>query len=386
MSDVEARLREALADELPGAVELRHAIHADPHVSGQEAPTAARVAAAIGVGEQSAVANTGRLIRLGDGSCVVLRAELDALPVAERTGASWAAVGDAMHACGHDVHLAAVTAVARAVHRVLGPAAGLAVLLQPREERAPSGAQDVVADGILHRIGAQAVIAAHVQPQVADGTIAVTAGAVNASTDEFEVTITGSGGHVGYPHTVDDPIAALCQTALNLQALTPRSVDPVHGAVCMIGQIAGGTAVNVIPDRATAAGSLRLMRAEDREPTIARMRRIVRDTAAVHGCDGLLQVVEGEPVLVNDPDLAEATAIRLAGMGHTTTGDFRSFGADDFSYYGHQHPALMMFVGAGTVHGLHDSRFLPDDHVVGAVADALLAGYLAARDGQTIGE
>ncbi|TWP36770.1 M20 metallopeptidase family protein [Leekyejoonella antrihumi] len=374
------RLRAALAEELPAATRLRHAIHADPHISGQENPTAELVADAIGVGDWVTVADTGRLTRLGEGPCVVLRAELDALPLTEQTGVAWAATGIAMHACGHDVHLAAVTAVARAIHAVSGPTANVAVLLQPREERAPSGAQDVVASGILHRIGTRAVVAAHVQPQVAAGTITVTPGVVNASTDEFQVTITGSGGHVGYPHTVHDPIAALCQTALNLQALVPRSVDPIHGAVCMIGCIHAGTANNVIPDRASAAGSLRLMRPDDREPTLERMRQIVQHTATAHECTGQLTVTEGEPVLANDPTLASATTSWLTTMGHTTTDNFRSFGADDFSYYGHQHPALMMFVGTGGDHGLHDTRFLPDDRTIATVAEALLAGYLAATN------
>lgn len=372
------QLRAALAEELPGAIALRHTIHADPHLSGAEGPTAALVADAIGLGDGETVAGTGRLIRVGDGPCVVLRAELDALPIVEQTGADWAAGGEAMHACGHDVHLAGLAAVARAIHRVRGEDAGLAVLLQPREERAPSGARDVVEEGVLTRIEPRAVVAAHLQPRVPAGVIAVTPGVVNASADEFEVTITGSGGHVGYPHTVHSPVTALCQTVLSLQSLTPAGVDPIQGAVCMVGRVESGTTNNVIPERASASGSLRLMRLEDREPTIERMRRIVEHTAAAHGCVGELSVVLGEPVLVNDPGLAAATTGWLSAMDHPTVDDFRSFGADDFSFYGHHAPALMMFVGTGGDHGLHDARYLPGDETVGTVADALLAGYLAA--------
>ncbi|MFC6704845.1 M20 metallopeptidase family protein [Flexivirga alba] len=376
--DLVRRLRAALAEELSGAIALRHTIHADPHLSGEEGPTAELVAAAIGTGDGATVADTGRLIHVGDDPCVVLRAELDALPIVEQTGADWAADGGVMHACGHDVHLAALTAVARAVHRVRGEDSALAVLLQPREERAPSGARDVVEERVLSRIQPRAIVAAHVQPRVQAGVIAVTPGVVNASADEFEVTVSGSGGHVGYPHTVQSPITALCQTVLNLQSLTPAGVDPMHGAVCMVGCVQSGTTNNVIPEQASAYGSLRLMRLEDREPTVERMRRIVEHTAAAHGCVGELNVVLGEPVLVNDPGLATATTGWLKELGHPTTDDFRSFGADDFSFYGHHVPALMMFVGTGGDHGLHDARYLPGDDTVGTVADALLAGYLAA--------
>lgn len=372
------RLRAALAEELPDAIALRHTIHADPHLSGEEDATAALVADAVGAGDGVTVAGTGRLIRVGDGPCVVLRAELDALPIVERTGVDWAAAGGAMHACGHDVHLAALTAVVRAIRRVRGADAALGVLLQPREERAPSGARDVVEDGVLARIEPRAIVAAHVQPRVPAGVVAVTPDVVNASADEFEVTVTGSGGHVGYPHTVHSPIGALCQTVLNLQALTTAGVDPIHGAVCMVGQIESGTTNNVIPEQASASGSLRLMRPEDREPTIERMRRIVEHTAAAHGCSGRLSVVLGEPVLVNDRGLAAAATGWLKELGHPTTDDFRSFGADDFSFYGHHAAALMMFVGTGGEHGLHDARYLPGDDTVSTVADALLAGYLAA--------
>lgn len=378
-SDATVRqLRAVLAEELPAAIALRHTIHADPHLSGEEGPTAALVADAIGAGAGVPVAGTGRLIPVGDRPCVVLRAELDALPIVEQTGANWAADGGVMHACGHDVHLAALTAVTRAIRRVCGENAALAVLLQPREERAPSGARDIVEKGVLLRIGPGAIVAAHLQPRVPAGVIAVTPGVVNASADEFEVTVTGSGGHVGYPHTVHSPIAALCQTVLNLQSLASAGVDPIHGAVCMVGRIESGTTNNVIPERASASGSLRLMRLADREPTLERMRQIVEHTAAAHGCVGELSVVLGEPILVNDRDLATATSAWLKELGHPTTDDFRSFGADDFSFYGHHAPALMMFVGTGGEHGLHDARYLPADETVGIVAEALLAGYLAA--------
>src|ERR1022692_809483 len=144
-----AVLRAGLARELSKAVQLRHDLHADAELSGSEHRTAARVAAALGAGDAPPVAGTGRIVRIGpqDGPCIAIRAELDALPILEQTGAPWAARTGAMHACGHDVHLAALTAfgrAARAAHLQAGLPAALLAVLQPREEIYPSGARDIV--------------------------------------------------------------------------------------------------------------------------------------------------------------------------------------------------------------------------------------------------
>ena len=206
-TDFAARLRAALRDELPAAVALRHTLHAAPHLSGAEDPTTAAVVGALGLGEGVPVSGTGRLVATAPGA-VALRAELDALPVVEATGAPWSATGTAMHACGHDVHLAAVVAVTRAV-AAADPDRPVAALLQPREEGSPSGAADVVRGGMLDRLDVTAVVAAHVQPQLTPGVVDVTPGLVNASADEFEIVVEGHGGHAGYPHTVRDPVVAL---------------------------------------------------------------------------------------------------------------------------------------------------------------------------------
>lgn len=371
------RLLDALGDELPAAVELRHRVHADPRPSGNEADTAAAVAAALGeVGV--VVGGTGRLVRLGpQPPRVVLRAELDALPIEERTGVPWASRNGCMHACGHDVHLAALVAAARAVAATGG---SVAALLQPREEANPSGAAEIVASGVLGRGEVGAVIAAHLQPAVAAGTMAVTPGVVNASADELEIVVTGRGGHAGYPHTVADPVLALSAVVVALQQLPARRIDPVHGAVCMITQLSAGSAGNVVPERAAARGTLRLMNAADRRNAARLVGDIARSIAGGYGCAAEVAVIDGEPVVDNDPVLARAAGALLADHGWRVRTDFRSFGADDFSHFSAVAPALMVFVGAGSPGrpGLHDPEFLPPDEAVGEVAQALLAGYVAS--------
>ena len=368
------RLTAALEDELPGATQLRHRLHADPRLSGDEHDTADAAVAALGAGAGVEVAGTGRIVRIGD-SPVALRSELDGLPLTERSDVAWRARGAAMHACGHDVHLAAVVAASRAI-RACG--LGVTAVLQPREEGAPSGAHDVVAEGALARFGIEAMIGAHVQPAVPAGTMAVTPGLVNASVDEFEIVMTGRVGHAGYPHTVADPILALAATTVNLQQLPARRVDPVYGAVCVVTEVHSGTSANVIPGEARARGTLRLMQDEDRAVMAAALESVVENTAAAYGCTARVRLVEGEPSLRNDPRLAAATAAVLRESGYPVVADFRSFGADDFAYYCRAIRALMIFVGVAGP-GLHDPLFVPPDDTVRSVAHALLAGYVAAQ-------
>jgi amidohydrolase len=380
LEELHEKLRDAVADELTGAVALRHRLHADPRLSGSEEDTAAAVVAALDAGPGVRVAETGRAVRIGgDGPPVALRAELDALPITERTAVPWASPTGVMHACGHDVHLAALVAVGRAAARI-GVDVPMLMLLQPREEAAPSGAADIVDSGLLAAERVRAVIAAHVQPRVAAGMIAVTPGPVNAATDEFEITITGRGGHAGYPHTTRDPVLALCQTVVSLQQIASRRFDPVLGAVCSVGEISGGSAVNVVPGSASARGTIRVMREEDRATAASMITEIVTHTAAAYGCEGTVQLILGEPVLVNDPELAAGAAQRLDRIGVPTEVSFRSYGADDFSYYCQSGRGLMLFVGLGADDGtgLHHELFLPDDTAIPLVAEALLAGYLAA--------
>jgi amidohydrolase len=377
------RLRADLAAELGAAVALRHELHADAEPSGSEFRTAARVAAALGAPDAPAVAETGRLIRIGrpDGPCVALRAELDALPITEQTGAQWASRTGAMHACGHDVHLAALTAVGRAVRAADArgelPVPVLAVL-QPREEAIPSGARDLVASGALAAHEPAAIVAVHLQHQVPAGTVAAAVGTVNAATDDIEITVEGLGGHAGYPQLAADPVVALCQSVLALQHAVSRRSDPTHAVVISIGMLRAGQAANVLPSTAVALGTLRVLDEADRPGLHAMVREIVEHTCLAYGCRGIVGIHQGEPALVNDEALTTAVWPWLRDAGFAVDTTFRSCGADDFSYYGPGGRTLMLFLGSGGSHTLHHPEFLPGDEMVGQVASALLAGYLGA--------
>ncbi len=376
--ELAARWRDEVAVHLPAAVDLRHVLHADPRVGGEEGPTAQAVVDWLGLGEGRVVATTGRLLRTGpdDGPAVALRAELDGLPIVETTGVPWASGNGAMHACGHDVHLAGLACAVRAARRLELPAP-LLVLLQPREEGADSGARDALADGALD--GVAAAVAAHVQPRLPAGVVAATPGPVNAATDEFTVTVTGRGGHSGYPHTVDDSVLALAAVVVALQQVGARRIDPTVGVACMVNQVRAGSANNVVPGSAVGSGTVRTMRPEDREAAHRAITDIATAVAAGHGCTAEVRIDLGEPVLVNDVDLAVRAGEVLTSLGREVDPTFRSFGSDDFSHYGKVTPSLMMFLGTGSQRGgLHDASYLPDDAYVATVAEALIAGYCAA--------
>jgi amidohydrolase len=248
---------------------------------------------------------------------VAVRTELDGLPVREQTGSAWASTNGSMHACGHDVHMAAVVAACRSARQLDLPVQLLA-LLQPREEGADSGAADVVAEGGIEGIGA--VVAAHLQPQLPPGVVGVTAGPVNASLDELTITVRGRGGHSAYPHTVDDSVLALSAIVVSLQQLAARRIDPVTGVACMVNRLRAGSANNVVPDVAVGSGTVRTMNARDRGLAHEALRDIATHVAASHGCSAEVDIARGEPPLVNDVLLAPATALLLERRGHAPSG------------------------------------------------------------------
>jgi amidohydrolase len=376
--DLVARWRAGVQTLLDDAVALRHELHAAPFLGGLESPTAQRVADWIGLGDGEVVAGTGRLLRVPGavGPAIGVRAELDGLPVEESTGVDWASTNGAMHACGHDVHLAGLAAVVRAAAPLDLPRT-LAVLLQPREEGVDSGAQDIIDGGGL--AGIEAVVAAHMQPRVTSGVIAVTPGPVNAALDTFRIEVSGRGGHSGYPHTVDDSVLAVSAVVVALQQLGARRIDPTAGVACMVNQVRAGSADNVVPARAVCSGTVRTMREEDRETAHRAIEDIAVSVAAGYGCRAVATIERGEPVLSNDVGLAVRTSEILSGLGHAVEPTFRSFGSDDFASYCEHVRGLMVFVGTGAERGgLHDASYLPDDAYVGTVADVLIAAYCAA--------
>jgi amidohydrolase len=384
--DLLQKLLRSLEHELPDAIKLRERLHAAAEPSHQEHATARLVAEALGAQAVERVLRTGLMARVGPpGEAVAVRAELDALPIEEETGVPFAATGGSMHACGHDVHMAALIALFRAARRIESSLhKPLLALFQPSEEAYPAGADLIVREGALGG-KADTIVAAHVHPEVPWGTLSVEAGPVNASSDNLRITVEGSGGHGAYPHRTRDPILALSHVVVALQSLVSRRVDPMHAAVFSIGWVRAGTAENVIPDVAEAGGTLRILDPEDREPLRETAIRIVETTARAHDCTASVEVTQGEPATVNDEVLAWEARSLLPAAGFEPAPAMRSCGSDDFGFYGKTSPTLMVFVGIKDAPGtpdvpLHHPRFLPSDEAVGAVARAQALALAAAAN------
>jgi amidohydrolase len=393
--DTLARLLDAIERELPRAIDLRHRLHSRPELSHEEHATAAAVAAELPV-VCTTVAGTGLIARVdskggegegggkGDGAAVAVRAELDGLPMEERTDAPFRAAGGAMHACGHDVHMAALVALARAAH-ALGDAlpAPLLAIYQPSEEAYPSGAEQLLSE--LATLAPAAIVAAHVHPELPWGSVALDLGAVNASCDYVEITVTGEQSHGAYPHRGRDPILAIAQIVVALHAEVGRRIDPLAPAVLTVGVLEGGSVENVIPPRARARAALRAHRPDDRLALRQLVEEVVSGVAAAHGCRSSLELTPGEPALENDPAIVTGARELLPGAGLAPAAEWRSCGSDDFAFFGTlgATPIAMGFVGLDGADGfqtrpLHHPELLPPDDAVGAVARTQAVLYLAA--------
>ncbi|WP_432877877.1 M20 metallopeptidase family protein [Kribbella sp. CA-245084] len=372
-------LEQALAAQLGAAVELRHRLHADPRPSGKEHDTAELLMAELGVVDAPDIAG-GRIVRVGDpdGPAIAVRAELDALPVAESNDVPWASRNGSAHLCGHDVHMAALVAVVRAL-RVVGPPVPLVAVFQPREETVPCGAKDLAGSAELSTHDIRAFLGVHLQPRLAEGRFSAAPGPVNASADEFFVTVTGTPGHAAYPHLTRDPVLAAAATVMALQTVVSRRLDPTHPAVLSVTTISGGDSPNVVTGEVTFSGTIRAFHQSDRDEMVRLLTEVSSSTAAAYGCSARVRVGFGEPVLTNDADLAAAATKELVAAGFESAPPYLSCGADDFSFYGTRYPSLMVFLGVGSGGpGLHHPGFLPADEMVAKVAKAMLAGYLAA--------
>lgn len=368
-------------DDIAG---LRKTIHQNPCVSGQEQPTTDLMRNALGI-DLEPIADTGAIGRVGpqDGPAVGIRGELDALPVTEETGAEWSSTSEAMHACGHDVHLAALAGVVKAAKRLDLPF-GLVPVLQPREETYPSGALDIAESGKLQAMDVRHVIGAHVHPAVPMGAVAAGSGFVNAAAGEISVTVTGKGGHGAYPHNGRDAAVPTAQIAVGMPEVVRRVADPMEPALVSIGTISVGQgAANVLPRTGRIFATVRSTNTATNERIVDAVTAMATGFAQGYGCSVEVDYKPGEPELVNAPMLADRFGAYADSLGIDNAETMRSMGADDFSFYGEICPSLMCFVGVADgndMPSLHDPTFLPADNALTNVGKAMIAGYLAAAD------
>ncbi|GAA2739804.1 MULTISPECIES: M20 metallopeptidase family protein [Kitasatospora] len=354
-----AGLRAAAEALQPELVELRRALHREPEI-GLEVPlTRAKVLAALdGLGLEIVLGErlgsvTAVLRGARPGPTVLLRADVDALPVQEDTGLPYASeLPGAMHACGHDLHTAALVGAARLLAERREEIAGSVVLMfQPGEEGA-GGAALMVAEGVLEASGERpvAAYALHVGASLLpSGWVATRPGPVLAASDSLRVVLRGRGGHGSSPHLALDPVPAACEAVLALQSMVTRRFDAFDPVVLTVGSLHAGTAENVIPDEAVFAATIRSFSPEARTKVLAEALRVVRGVAEAHGLAVDAKIDEGYPVTVNDP--AEAayaadTARTLLGADRYVEMPRPVTGSEDFGVLAALVPGAYLMVGA----------------------------------------
>lgn len=354
-------------------VELRRTIHRRPELGFEEHETQAlieRELDAIGV-EHRRIATTGvvGVVRGAlPGHVVGLRADMDALPITERSGVPFASeIPGKMHACGHDAHTAMLLGAARVLHEMRDTLKGAIVLLFQPAEEGPGGAEPMIAQGALDDPKVEAVVMLHVDVRLAPGTVGITPGGVNASADELYITVRGKGGHGAYPHTATDTIPAASAIVLALQNIAARETDPLKSVVVTIGTIAGGYRNNVIADEVQMSGTLRAHDPQIRDGLDARVRRIVDNIAAAYNTSAAVRIVRGYPPVVNNSELAENFAAYL--RANTTIDVERpapTMGAEDFAYFAQAVPGVHVRLGirseaAESVYPGHSPEFRIDE-------------------------
>lgn len=353
------------------AVVLRDRLRAVPERAHEEVETAAAIEGRLGQ-PTARFAGTGLMFAVGETTGgIVVRAELDAVELQ---------AGPA-HACGHDVHMAALVALVEAARAAGSLPAPLWAVFQPSEEAYPSGAEALVRTGIVST--ARASVACHVHPDIQWRTLAISAGDVNAACDNFEIRVTGAGGHAAYRHRSADPVLALADIVTTLHAVLPRRVDPLRSAVVAVGELHAGSSPSVIPTVARATGTLRTFTDADRHALADGVRTVTERVAAAHGCGSAVTITPGEPVLSNDGRLVDAALARAPAAGLRPQTGWRSCGADDFAFLGSVAPLTMAYLGLEgapdfTPYPLHHSQFRPPDPAVREVAVALAVLYAAA--------
>ena len=371
-------------------VSLRRELHQRPELSGQEAGTArvvARVLDELDIPHRTGVAGHGVVADLPGPAGVprvALRADMDALPIQEETGLPFASLHDGvMHACGHDGHTAMLLGAAALLARDRDLPAPVRLIFQPSEELG-SGARDMIAAGALDDTAF--IFGGHVDRHFAPGSIVVTEGPVNASSDTFTIEIVGQGAHGARPHESIDAVVVGSLMVMALQTIVSREIDPAWPSVVSIGRFDAGTASNVIAGRAKLEGTIRAQHPDVRRQLSASVKRIAESIAQLHGARIAVAIVEGTPPLVNSPEmasLAHAAAEQVVGGGNIQPLRTANMGAEDFSYYLARVPGAYVRFG-GQVVGregfpAHSSKFDFDEGAlaVGAAyydAVARLAG------------
>ncbi|KCV83526.1 hippurate hydrolase HipO [Actibacterium atlanticum] len=348
----------------------RRWLHQHPELGFELHETAAFVAdrlREIGVDElHEGIATTGMVAIIqgqGAGQTIGLRADMDALPIFEETGLDYAsAKPGVMHACGHDGHTTMLLGAAKYLAETRRFRGRVALIFQPAEEEGGGGG--VMCDeGIFKRFDISQVYGIHNIPNLDAGQMQLCAGPMLAAVDDFDITITGRGGHAAHPDTCIDPIPPAVALVQGLQSVVARNADPLHGLVLSVTQIQAGSTTNVIPETALVAGTIRTYDSQMRAMAAQRLRALCDGVAQAYSVEIAIDFREGYPATVNDEtctDFARAVALDVAG---TVTEATPSMGAEDFSFMLERCPGTYAYLGTGAGAALHHPAYDFNDEV-----------------------
>lgn len=373
-----------VALDLQRLIQLRHRLHQIPEIGYEEFKTAALIRQELA--QQNiefidgiADSPTATIAWIGDlrKPCIALRADIDALPIREQTGLSYASTHDGMmHACGHDGHTAILLGAAEVLrHQADHLDVCVKLIFQPAEEGG-GGAGRLVRAGVLDgTLGpkVQAIFGLHGWPGLKVGWVSSRPGPILAATDQFEVTFSGIGCHGAFPHLGRDPIVTASEAVINLQQIVSRDMDPTEPVVVTVGTFHAGTATNIIPDTARITGTARTLTPSARSQVQQLIQRRCQAIASAHDCRADFSWTEGYPSTVNDPDMTEyvrQTAGSVVGQDRYIQAARPAMGGEDFAYYLQAVPGCFFMIGVcpedrEVYPSLHSDRFDFTDAALG---------------------
>ncbi|MBC7543191.1 MAG: amidohydrolase [Candidatus Sericytochromatia bacterium] len=372
-------------------IALRREIHRQPEAGFQETQTAdlvVRELARLGIPYQAGIATTGvmgTITGTRPGKTLLIRADMDALPITERTGREYASqVPGMMHACGHDGHTAMLIGLAERLLSVRDRLAGTVKLIFQPAEEGPGGAQPMIEAGVLQNPDVDAAFAFHVWNSMPTGKVAATVGPVMACTDQFVLRIKGRGGHGAMPECSVDAIVVMAHVVTALQSIVSRQVSPLDTVVVTLGTVHGGYRHNVIADQVELTGTVRTFSPQMAAAFPHRIERIVQGVTEAFGAKFELEYERTYPAVINDAAmtaLMQKAIVRVIGSENLIT-DERSMGGEDMAYFLEKVPGCYFFVGSenpaiGCAEPHHSPYFDFDEAAMGIGVDILVEASLA---------
>jgi len=364
-------------------VAIRRDLHAHPELAFAEVRTATFVAAklrSLGIEAHEGIGGTGVVGVLAGalpGPTIMLRADMDALPMSEENDVAYVSQNPGVtHACGHDAHVAMLLGAAAVLRERVAELRGrIAFVFQPAEEGG-GGAPAMLDDGLIERFGIERAYGIHIVSMYPSGTFGLRPGPMMAAVDSFDLVVEGRGGHGAMPHRSVDPIVVAAELVSGLQRIVSREIDPLEPTIVTIGAINGGTTYNVIPPRVALKGTVRTFNEETRATLEGRIRRIADHTCAASNATAHLAWHASYPVTANDPAEAEfVTRVLGETFGAERVVEIAPvMGSEDFSYFAQRVPACFVFLGAGD-----DAHAFPNHHPAFDIDESAMAAGIGAH-------